>query len=59
VIASWLVLDLVAGGLADWLRRPVGGTAAWYGAYLVAGWLSAGVTAALLGRSTQQEERVA
>jgi anti-sigma factor RsiW len=59
LIVSWLLADLVVGGLAQWLARPVGGTAAWYGAYLAAGWLSAAVAAALLGRRAREEGRVA
>jgi predicted anti-sigma-YlaC factor YlaD len=58
-VVAWLVIDLVAGGLAVRLGGPVGPTAAWYGAYLVAGWLSAGAAAVLLGRRTQEEGGVA
>jgi anti-sigma factor RsiW len=57
-VVAWLVLDLFTGEVALWLRRPVGSTAAWYGAYLVAGWLTAGAAAALLGRRAQQEGRI-
>ncbi len=56
-IVAWLVIDLVAGELALRLARPVGPTAAWYGAYLVAGWLTAGAAAVLLGRRVQEEGR--
>jgi anti-sigma factor RsiW len=55
---AWLLLDLVSGELALRLERPVGPTAAWYAAYVVGGWLTAGVAAALLGRHTQQEGRI-
>lgn len=58
-VVSWLVFDLVAGGLAVRLGGTVGSTAAWYGAYLVAGWLSAGAAAVLLGRRTHEEGGVA
>ena len=54
-VVSWFVIDLVAGGLAARLGGPVGPTAGWYGAYLVAGWLSAGAAAVLLGRRSQEE----
>jgi len=58
-VVAWLAFDLVAGGLAAWLGGPIGPTAAWYGAYLVAGWLSAGAAAVLLGRRSQEEGGVA
>lgn len=56
-IVVWLALDLVTGGLAVWLARPVGSTVAWYVAYVVAGWLTGGAAAVLLGRN-QKEERI-
>jgi hypothetical protein len=58
-VVSWLVFDLVAGGLAVRLGGTVGPTATWYGVYLVAGWLSAGAAAFLLGRRTREEGGVA
>jgi anti-sigma factor RsiW len=58
-VVSWFVINLVAGGLAARLGGPLGPTAAWYAAYLVAGWLSAGAAAVLLGRRTQEEGRIA
>jgi len=58
-VVSWLLLDLLTGALALRLDRPVGPTAAWYAAYVIAGWLTAGVAAALLGRRTQEEGRIA
>jgi anti-sigma factor RsiW len=58
LLLSWVVIDLVAGGLALRLDRPVGPTAAWYAAYVVAGWLAAGVAAALVGRHAREEGRV-
>jgi anti-sigma factor RsiW len=58
-VLAWVVIDLVAGGLALRLDRPVGPTAAWYAAYVVAGWLAAGVTAALIGRRAQEQGRIA
>ena len=56
-VVSWLLLDLLTGELALRLDRPVGPTAAWYAAYVIAGWLTAGVAAALLGRRTPEEGR--
>jgi anti-sigma factor RsiW len=58
-VVSWLLLDLLTGALATRLDRPVGPTAAWYAAYVVAGWLTAGAAAALLGRRRQEERRIA
>jgi anti-sigma factor RsiW len=58
-LVAWFVIDLVAGELTVRLARPIGATAAWYAAYLVAGWLSAGAAAALLGRGAREERRVA
>ena len=58
-VLSWVVIDLVAGGLALRLDRPVGPTAAWYAAYVLTGWLAAGVAAAFAGRRAQQEGRIA
>jgi len=58
-VVSWLLLDLLTGGLAVRLDRPVGPTAAWYAAYVVAGWVTAGTAAVLLGRRTQEEGRIA
>jgi len=58
-VVSWLLLDLLTGELALRLDRPVGPTAAWYAAYVIAGWLTAGAAAALLGRRTQEEGRIA
>jgi hypothetical protein len=58
-VLSWFVFDLVAGGLALRLGRPVGPTAAWYAAYVAAGWLAAGVAAALAGRRAPEEGRIA
>jgi anti-sigma factor RsiW len=56
-VVSWLVVDLVTGELALRLSRPVGPAAAWYGAYVVAGWVAAGAAAVLLGRSAREEGR--
>jgi anti-sigma factor RsiW len=58
-VLSWVVIDLVAGGLALRFDRPVGPTAAWYASYVAAGWLAAGVAAAFAGRRAQQEGRIA
>jgi anti-sigma factor RsiW len=56
-VVAWLVLDLVTGTLALRLDRPVGLTAVWYAAYVIAGWLTAGAAAVLLGRRTREEGR--
>jgi anti-sigma factor RsiW len=56
-VLSWLFLDLFTGDLALRLGRPLGSTAAWYAAYMAAGWLTAGAAAVLLGRSTRDEGR--
>jgi predicted anti-sigma-YlaC factor YlaD len=58
-VVSWVLLDLLTGELAVRLDRPLGPTAAWYAAYVAAGWLTAGVAAALLGRRAQEEGRIA
>ena len=58
-VLSWLAIDLVNGVMALRLERSVGPTAAWYAAYLMAGWLSAAVAAALLGRRAREEGRIA
>lgn len=56
-VLSWVVFDLVAGSLALRLGRPLGPAAAWYAAYVIAGWLAAGATAALVGRRASEEGR--
>ena len=56
-VVSWLFLDLVTGDLALRLGRSLGSTAAWYAAYVAAGWLTAGAAAVLLGRSARDEGR--
>jgi anti-sigma factor RsiW len=56
-VVSWLLIDLVTGVLALQLDRPVGPTAAWYAAYVIAGWLTAGAAATLLGRRAPEEGR--
>jgi anti-sigma factor RsiW len=53
-VVVWLLLDLVTGALAAHLDRPVGTTAAWYAAYVVAGWLTAGAAAVLLSRRPEE-----
>jgi predicted anti-sigma-YlaC factor YlaD len=57
-VVAWWVLDIFTGELALRFQGPVGSTAVWYGAYLVAGWLAAGAAAVLLGRRAQEEGRV-
>jgi anti-sigma factor RsiW len=58
-VLSWLVLDLMNGVLALRLEQSVGSTAAWYAAYVGAGWMTAGAAAVLLGGRTQEEGRIA
>jgi anti-sigma factor RsiW len=58
-VLSWVVIDLLAGGLALRLDRPLGPTAAWYAAYVAAGWVAAGAAAALVGRRARGEGRMA
>jgi anti-sigma factor RsiW len=57
-VLAWVIVDLVNGALALRLDRSVGSSAAWYAAYLVAGWLSAGASAVLLGRRAREEGRI-
>lgn len=57
-VVSWLLVDLLTGELALRIERSFGPPAAWYGAYLVTGWFSAGVAAVLLGRRRQEEGRI-
>lgn len=56
-LCGWFVFDLVAGQLALRLAQPIGYPAAWYGGYLLAGWMAAGAAAVLLGRQAQDERR--
>jgi anti-sigma factor RsiW len=56
---AWVLLELVVGGVASYLGRPLGPTVAWFAAYLVAGWVAAAAAAVLLGRRTQEEGRLA
>jgi anti-sigma factor RsiW len=56
---AWLLIELVVGGLAVRLDRPLGPTAAWFTAYLLAGWLAAATATVLLGRRAQEEGRLA
>lgn len=56
-VLTWLATDLVNGVLALRLGRSVGSAAAWYAAYVIAGWMTAGVTALLLGRDAREEGR--
>jgi len=58
-VLSWFVFDLVAGGLALRLGRPVGPTFAWYAGYVAAGWLAAGASALLAGRRVEEQGRIA
>jgi anti-sigma factor RsiW len=56
---AWLLLELLMGELAVRMDRPLGPTAAWFAAYLVAGWLAAAAATVLLGRRAQEEGRLA
>ena len=56
-VVGWLVADLVRGELALRLGSAMAPTAVWYAAYVVAGWLTAGAAAVLLGRSAREEGR--
>jgi anti-sigma factor RsiW len=56
-VVTWLLVDLVRGALALRFESGVGPTAAWYGAYVIAGWLTAGASAVLLGRGAREEGR--
>jgi anti-sigma factor RsiW len=58
-MVAWLLIDFTKGELSLQLARPLGPTAAWYAAYLLAGWLSAAAAAVLLGRGAREEGRVA
>jgi len=58
-VLSWFVFELLAGSLALRLGRPIGSVAAWYAAYVAAGWLAAVVAAALVGRRAPWEGRMA
>jgi len=56
-VVAWVFVDLVRGALALQLGSSMGPTAAWYVAYVIAGWLTAGAAAVLLGRSAREEGR--
>jgi predicted anti-sigma-YlaC factor YlaD len=56
-VVAWLLVDLVRGELALRLGSSMAPTAAWYAAYVIAGWLTAGAAAVLLGRSAREEGR--
>ncbi len=58
-VAAWFALDLVRGELALRLGTTLAPTAAWYGAYVLAGWLSALAATVLLGRRGLAEGRIA
>jgi anti-sigma factor RsiW len=57
-VGTWAVVDLVRGALALRLGATLLPTAAWYLAYVLVGWLSAGAAAALLGRRAAEEGRI-
>jgi anti-sigma factor RsiW len=56
-VVAWLLVDLVRGELALRLGSALAPTAAWYAAYVVTGWLTAGAAAVLLGRGAREEGR--
>jgi anti-sigma factor RsiW len=57
-VGAWWLIDLLRGELVLRLDAAVAPTAAWYGAYVVGGWLTAAAAAVLLGRrATDDEER--
>lgn len=56
-VVGWLVADLVRGELALRLGSSMAPTAAWYAAYVVTGWLTAGAAAVLLGRGSREQGR--
>jgi anti-sigma factor RsiW len=58
-VGTWAAVDLVRGALALRLGTAFLPTAAWYGAYVLVGWLSAGAAAVLLGRREAEEGRIA
>ncbi|MFN8095570.1 MAG: zf-HC2 domain-containing protein [Vicinamibacteria bacterium] len=58
-VAAWFALDLVRGELALRLGTALAPTAAWYGGYVLAGWLSALAATVLLGRRGLVEGRIA
>jgi hypothetical protein len=54
-----VLLEVLVGGVAAYLGRPLEPTLAWFAAYLVAGWVAAVAATVLLGRRTQEEGRLA
>lgn len=56
-VVAWLLVDLVRGELALRLGSAILPTAAWYAAYVITGWLTAGAAAVLLGRGAREEGR--
>jgi anti-sigma factor RsiW len=56
-VVAWLLVDLVRGELLLRLGSGLLPTAAWYAAYVIAGWLTAGAAAVLLGRGAREEGR--
>ena len=56
---AWLLLEILVGELAVRVDRSLGSTALWLGVYFVAGWVTAGAAAVLLGRRAQEEGRIA
>ena len=58
-VVAWLVIDLVAGELALRLVRPMGRRPRGTRPTSLAGWLSAGAAAVLLGRRAREEGRIA
>lgn len=56
-VGAWWLIDLLRGALVLRLGSAVAPTTAWYGAYVVGGWLAAATAAVLLGRRATTEER--
>jgi anti-sigma factor RsiW len=56
---AWVLLELVIGGVAAYVGRPLGPTLVWFAVYLVAGWVAAAAATVLLGRRTHEEGRLA
>lgn len=54
---AWVVLALLRDGLTLLLGRPLGPTALWFAAYLVAGCVMGGAAAVLLGHRAREEGR--
>jgi anti-sigma factor RsiW len=56
---SWMVMDLLGGGLARQHGRPMVPTFAWYAIYEAAGFVATGVAAVFAGWRVQEQGRTA